>query len=496
MFNKSKKSLLSLQGTASLSLRGASLNERRSNPHDKGAALLTVLIALMIISLLTLELKYSAMLERKLAYNDLNQVQAYYLAKAGARMALLRVGMYGRAKRDPNIKKLSKDLPLDRYIDMIWNLPLPPFPPPSNKEELSKLDKADKDAAEKILDETRITDGRFSHSITSESSKINLNFLDLKYVPEAQKGQTINFRSDEYQNIVQYTGRSLINLMDDFIKNSEDPNEEFGNLKPEEIVVNIMEWVNASSSLPNKSTSAFFYDQQKPPYKIKHGHFFTVEELRMVAGIDSHLFDLLKPHVTVYSDDGKININTAKNAVLKAIYPDFNDDDLKRIAEEKSKRGGFWSTEKEFVEYVTRELNRASFGRMYDEKDYPFTVGNRSFIIESLGVLQRGKTEIQKVIKIAVSLQAGQGGTVDPTIVDQATCDSKPGKFWYRVEGRCRNKPTNKDQCVGLAGTWAAAPNDANKMCCNINNQPPICPEKREGPEEPNQMKVKSWSES
>ncbi len=469
----------------------------RLSKNKNGAALLTVLIALMIISLLTLELKYSAMLERKLAYNDLNQVQAYYLAKAGARMALLRVAMYGRAKRDPNIQKLSKDVPLSRYMDMIWNLPIPPFPPPADKDTLSQLDKADKDAAEKVLDQTRISNGRFSHSISSESSKINLNFLDLKYVPDKQKGETINFRSDEYKNIVQYTGRSLINLMDDFIKQSDDPNEEFGNLKPEEIVVNIMEWVNATSALPNKSTSAFFYEQQKPPYKIKHGHFFTVDELRMVAGIDTHLFELLRPHVTVYSDDGKININTAKNAVLKAIYPDFSEDDLKRINDEKSKRGGFWTTEKEFVDYVSNDLNRTSFSRMYPtEADYPFTIGNRSFIIESLGVIQKGKTEIQKVIKIAVALQASQGGTVDPSIVDQATCDAKPNKFWYRVEGRCRNKPTTKEQCVLLAGTWAAAPNDANKNCCNINNQTPICPEKREGPEEPNQMKIMSWSES
>lgn len=472
--------------------------EIRSN--TKGAALLTVLIALMIISLLTLELKYSATLERKLAYNDLNQLQAYYLAKAGARMGLLRVAMYGRAKRDTNLKKLSKSLPIDRYLDMIWNMPLPPFPPPTDKEALSKLDKADKDAAEKILDETKITDGRFSQVISSESSKININYLDTRYLPDTMKNQAINFRDETRPSLVQFVGLSLINVLEDFIKQSDNPSDEFGNMKPDEIVLNIMEWVNSASAMQNKTNTSTFYDEQKPPYKIKHGHFFTVEELRMVAGIDTHLFELLRPHITVYSDDGKININNANNKILRAIYPDFTDDDLKKIAEEKARRGS-WTTEKEFADFVSRDLNRTGFSRIYaDEKTYPFTVGNRSFIIESLGVIQRGKTEIQKMIRIAVALQAGKGASVDFSILDQPTCDANPAKFWYRIEGRCRNRPTTAEQCTKLlAGTAVASPTDPKVTCCLINNQnggQPYCPAKLDKPEEPNQLKVLSWSET
>ncbi len=472
----------------------------RRNASEAGAALLTVLIALMIISLMTLELKYSAMLERKLAYNDLNQVQAYYLAKAGVRMGLLRVAMYGRAKRDPAVKSLGANLPLDRYLDMIWSLPLPPFPPPKDKNQLSKLGKADKDAAEKILEETKISQGRFSHVISSESSKVNLNFLDLHYLPQNLQNQPVKFRDETNPNLVQFTGLSLINIMEDLIKQSDNPNDEFGNLKPEEVVMNILEWVNSANMNPNKNTaSASFYEQQKPPYKIKRGHFFTVDELKLVAGIDSHLFELLRPHITVYSDDGKINLNNASNKILRAIYPDFSEDDLKKIGEEKAKRGS-WTTEKEFVDYVTRDLNRNGFSRLYpDEKNYPFTVGTRSFVIESLGVIQRGSTEIQKLIKVAVSLQAGKGASVDPTIVDQPTCDSKPGKFWYRVEGRCRNKPTTESQCVKiLAGSWRPGQSRPNQSCCVINNQGEICPDQKttSAPEEPSQMKVMSWSET
>ena len=45
---------------------------------------------MMIITIMLFEFQYSAMVERKLAYNELNQLQALYLAKAGARIGLLR----------------------------------------------------------------------------------------------------------------------------------------------------------------------------------------------------------------------------------------------------------------------------------------------------------------------------------------------------------------------------------------------------------------------
>ena len=57
----------------------------------------------MIITILLFEFQYAAMVECKLAYNDLNQTQAYYLAKSGARMGLLRIALYARLKTNPQL---------------------------------------------------------------------------------------------------------------------------------------------------------------------------------------------------------------------------------------------------------------------------------------------------------------------------------------------------------------------------------------------------------
>ena len=128
----------------------------------------------MIISIMLLEFQYSAMVEQKLAYNDLNQLQAYYLAKSGVHMGLLRVALYGRARRSPQLANIAPGVDIKPYLEPIWSLPLPSFPP--EKGSFTKMEKADKDAAEKTLSETRVTEGSVSHVISSEASKINLNY--------------------------------------------------------------------------------------------------------------------------------------------------------------------------------------------------------------------------------------------------------------------------------------------------------------------------------
>lgn len=49
-----------------------------------------------------------------------------------------------------------------------------------------------------------------------------------------------------------------------------------------------------------------------------NGPFASLDELRLVPGVTSAIFDALKPHVTVFSD-GQVNANTASATVLSAL---------------------------------------------------------------------------------------------------------------------------------------------------------------------------------
>lgn len=456
----------------------------------RGAALLTVLVAIFILSLMTLELQYTSMVEQRLAYNELNQMQAYYLAKSGANIGLLRVALYARVRKmSKQLKGMAPGIDLNPALDAVWSLPLPAFPP--KKESLEKLTKGDKDAAEKILGETKVSDGQTTHTISSEGSKINLNFLE---IPEASKNNPFNF-TKRPDSLVEYVAMMLVNLIEGFIRDSENPNDEYGNLKPEELVADIMDWINPGNSRLLGGSKDAYYEQQKPPYKAKRGKFFTIDELKLVKDIDDHLFRKLKPHVTVYSSEGKINLNNATREMYRAIYPDFTEDDLKRVMEEKA-RVQNWPNEKAFVDFVTVTLGRSGFKQVYnDEKNYPFTVQSQSFLIESSGIIQRSKTNVVKTIKVAVALTRGKGGQFDMSITDPTACNKTKDKFWYQGAQRCTVRPSTKAECSSLAGEWKINPG-TGKNACSLTNEGYIDPPTDTTAEEPNAVKILYWQEA
>jgi len=465
------------------------------NSNRKGAALLTVLVAMMIITLLLFEFQFRAMVERRLAYNDLDQMRAYYLAKSGVNIGLLRLSLYGRAAASPAIRNFPKALNINTYLDMIWQMPLPPFPP--QEASFDKLLKADKDAARELLKQTRVEDGEFSQVISSESSKINLNYL---VVPEGIQDQDRpDFVSGEPKGLYQYVGQTLYNLINGFLKNSDDPYEEFGNLRPEEIVYDIMDWVSPGDERLLGGFKDAWYERQDPPYKAKKHRFYTIDELKLVKGMNDYLFRKLRPHITVFSYAGKININSARADIFKALYPDFTEEDINEILAKRAEING-WQNPGAFVTYISDELGRAGFKEVYDEPgEYPFGIGNRSFIVESLGVVRKSASEIQRSIKVAVAfVSESRGGQEVPGNLAQKDC--KGNYFFDKRDSKCKYKPTTAQECGNIAGEWRK---QGGAFCCNILKQEPICPASTGGggtptaKEEPaNAMKILSWQET
>ncbi len=467
-------------------------NTRPPETNERGIALLTVLVALMMISLMLFEFQHNSMVERKLAVNELNQTQAYYLAKSGVRMGLLRVSLYGRLQTAA--KDLGKNIPVDRYLNMIWQIPLPPFPP--EESSLGKLLKSDKDAAQTALAQTRITDGQYSHTLATESNKINLNFLVDK---RQNKSEPINF--ENCNDLFCLTGATLVNLIDGFIKESEDPFEEFGNVRPDELVFNIMDWVNSGNESYNAGNKDDFYTQQNPPYRAKRNRFYTVDELRLVKGINEALFRKLRPHVTVYSYDGRINVNTMSKAVIQALDINLTEYDVQKIMEYRDEQGGF-STPAEFVSFVSSTLGRGNFSQKFQNPEQYFTVGGQSFVIEALGTVKKSASQVQRSIQVAVALTtASRGGQRVPNANTEAECKKVQGAFWHPGGlNACYYTPTTAQECTAnLTGAWQA---HNGQDCCFLKNVP-ICPagtgtsdpDAKPVQALPNAVKILHWAE-
>lgn len=484
------------------------ITQRRDS--EKGMALLTVLVALMLLFLMTYELQYSASIERKLAYNDLNHLQAYYLAKSGANMGLIRLALYAKALKDPTVKSLlSAANPTppgqsssqssnnnNQYLDVIWQLPVPPFP--LDEASRAVIGSQDKSATDKEMEETRVSIGQTTHVITSESAKINLNFFNFKKVDPTKPLQCEP--SSTPTTLVDYNCKLLRNLIEGFIKESPNANEEYGNLKPLDVIFNIIDWTLTGEESFMGGAKDSWYQQQKPPYKAKRGPFFTIDELRMVKDIDGHLFQKLKPHITVYSQEGQINLNEASNTMLRALYPDFTDDDLKKIAEQKAEIQQ-WTSTQQFIDFVSGTLSRPGFKTLYnDPNNLPFTINTRSFLIEAQGVIRRSKSQVQSTIRVAAALTVSRTGGVDKSATDAAGC--KLPNLWLDTLQKCMAPPQTGSAEECQADYFSSTIKQGNQDCCNLslgNGQTrPFCPvQSKDGKApDPNALQIMSWLES
>ncbi|MFH1996089.1 MAG: general secretion pathway protein GspK [Candidatus Omnitrophota bacterium] len=82
----------------------------------------------------------------------------------------------------------------------------------------------------------------------------------------------------------------------------------------------IIDWKDEDTAFqhPNYGAEDSDYRFMNPPYESKDSRFEMVEELLLVKGMTTEIYERVRPYVTVYTE-GPVNINTAPQAVLAAL---------------------------------------------------------------------------------------------------------------------------------------------------------------------------------
>ncbi len=86
----------------------------------------------------------------------------------------------------------------------------------------------------------------------------------------------------------------------------------------ESIAASIIDWRDADSNLTANGAENDYYQSLNPAYNCKNADFEILEELLLVKGVTSPIFNKIKDYLTVYGD-GKVNINTASPVVLQTL---------------------------------------------------------------------------------------------------------------------------------------------------------------------------------
>lgn len=238
------------------------------NTSDRGVVLFTVLIATAILATLVVDLIYFTQIDSEISANTRDDIKARYIAKSGVNV----VAGAMKATVLEDLKEVSSLLTNQgEESDEIWSIRVPVLP---------------------------IGDGNVSLTVVDERSKINLNAL-------------VNQSSNIVDKQVETELSELFRVLD------------VDTRKSDLFIASLINWLDhpiegGQNDQESSGAGADYYLGLENPYNIKNGPLDSVEEIRMIRGMDEEFFGKIKNYVTAYPADKKVNFSTASKSVMIA----------------------------------------------------------------------------------------------------------------------------------------------------------------------------------
>jgi|GEM_PF-625041 len=244
------------------------LRKVKKKGSEKGIVLLLVIIIIAILTIVVGDMIYFTHIDTEISANTKDQMRARYIAKSGIQVAAgtLRV----QALEELTDISTTLSLGVDNS-EGYWAINVPFFP---------------------------IGEGGVTVRVIDERSKINLNALISPSTNRVDR-QVLT----ELRELFTYLG------VDDS--------------KSERFLASLTNWLDAplagaKNDQDSQGANTGFYTSLEEPYSIKDGPLDSLQEIRMIDGMDDEFYNTIKDFVTVYPEDKKINFTTASKVVLMA----------------------------------------------------------------------------------------------------------------------------------------------------------------------------------
>ncbi len=339
--------------------------------NQKGVALLIAIFTVVIITYLVSEILYDTNVEYVVNSGSINRLKAYYAAKSGMELSLLRIKIYGKVQ-----KQFGGQIPpaQKKMLDLGWSFPFawPPLLP-------AEASGVDKDLIQDKIKQSTL-DSTYVVTISDEGSKIDLNDL-----------------ASPSRALRDITKRLLLQIFEGRLKNDEDWARDNAELRYEEVINNIVDWVDPDSIALNGGDERALYGNLKAETPLPPNRGFrTIDELRMVSGMTEEIYSMLKDRVTVYGMRA-INPNHARPEVLKALDPSITDEIVGKITSRRDDpTKGPFVDENDFWGFVNGEGGAVS---PENQKAIPLVFDQvLNFRIRSIGQFANVTREIEAVV--------------------------------------------------------------------------------------------------
>ncbi|MFN3455399.1 MAG: general secretion pathway protein GspK [Pseudobdellovibrio sp.] len=366
--------------------------------------------SLLLMVYVASEVAKDSTIEFAVNSQEVNRIKAYYSARNSMDLALLRIKIYQQASR------LNLPAGFAQQINQIWTFPMMwPFELGENASI------ATKDSVESSKKES-LFDGYYTQTISDEGSKIDVNDL-------ASPSKTLR----------DTTKQQLLNIFENRKTSDDAFRDQYANFNFEELVNRIADWMSDKNTSLNGGDKKQAYSQLGEGYPPNRG-FRTLDEIRLVPGMNEEFFNMLKPSITIYGSKA-INPNTANVTILKSLDTGITEEVINEVLERRNnpenQEGDFkGSTSDEcrddFKKYI--EARGARLSAEFDK--IPFQCDKvTNFKIEAIGRSGEGKgasqrkitayiVDIQKaasVIKDMVAKEKQQQQQSDPSQPQQPT---------------------------------------------------------------------------
>lgn len=395
---------------------------KKSN-NQRGIALITAIAALSLMTYLAMEVTYDTQVEYLINAQQINRVKAYYAARSGVDLSLLRVKIFQTVQQ-----KLGKNLPANGMIDQIWQFPL--IWPLELPDGLNAVDK------DQIKDKTKesLLDAAFATKITDEGSKIDITNL-------ASPSETLR----------EITKKQLIALFENKIKDDEEFSKNYNGYRFDTLVNNIADWMSSKNESLNGGDKKSGYRDRGTDTFPPNRNFRTIQEIRLVTGMTDEFYQILEPQVTIYGGKG-LNPNTATSAVLQSIDPTIT----KEIAAEVIKR----RTDEQLGPFK----DAASFWQFLEEKGARLSINKEEFPIN---------TDSYSSFRInVIGEYGGSKREIDVITLDMNKVAEAINEVQKKVDEK--NGPAGGGQTTSPpAGTPGGTPNPAGNTAQTAASQPP-----------------------
>ncbi len=296
---------------------------------ERGMALLIAIFAMTLMTFIAVEVSYDTSVDYVVAAQQVNRIKAYYAAKSGIELSLLRIMLYKQV-----MASMGDSLgPNKSMLDPIWSFPF--MWPPSAAG--AKLMETDKDLMKDAVAES-LMQAQYVTTISPEGGHLDIN--DLGSTVKALKKSSMD---------------QVLKIFQSEVKNNEAFGRRYSSFNFQELVNNIADYIDEDKEGLNGGDEGSGYreleekNMEMPPNRSLR----TVDEMHQIAGMKDDFYNVLAPRVTVFGTKG-ININYANRDLLMALDSSMTDEAVGKIIGRRSdpKLGGPFQNDQDLYGYI------------------------------------------------------------------------------------------------------------------------------------------------